>query len=230
MQAVILAAGKGTRMQPLTYDMPKAMLPVKGKPVLEYVLDFLPEEIDEVIIVINHLGDQIKSYFGDEWKGRKIKYVVQEKLNGTGGAVYACKDLITGKFMVVMGDDLYHRKSILKNMLAYDLAVLSYEVEDPSRFGVLKTDENGNLVEIIEEPHVIKEKSLIGTNTFVLNKEFFKYKLVPKKIGDVEFGLPQTLASMAKDYPVKILTTDRWITIGYPEDIPKAEEALDRFI
>ena len=63
MQAIILAAGKGTRMRPLTYDMPKAMLPVKGKPVLEYTISFLPEEIDEIIIVINHLGDQIKNYF-----------------------------------------------------------------------------------------------------------------------------------------------------------------------
>jgi UDP-N-acetylglucosamine diphosphorylase / glucose-1-phosphate thymidylyltransferase / UDP-N-acetylgalactosamine diphosphorylase / glucosamine-1-phosphate N-acetyltransferase / galactosamine-1-phosphate N-acetyltransferase len=229
MQAVILAAGKGTRMQPLTYDIPKAMLPVKGKPVLEYVFDFLPEEIDKVIIVINHLGDQIKKHFGNEWKGRKIEYVVQEELNGTGGAVYACKDHVSGKFMVVMGDDLYHRRDLLRNMLEYDLAILAYEIEDSTRFGILVTDENGNLTEIIEAPHA-PGRALTSTNAFVLNEKFFDYDLVPAKTGSVEFGLPQTLASMAKDYPVKILTTDRWITLGFPKDIQKAEEALDKFI
>ena len=140
MQAVILAAGKGTRMRPLTYDMPKAMLPVKGKPVLEYTIDFLPEEIDEVIIVINHLGEQIKNYFGDEWKGRKIKYVVQEKLNGTGGAIHSCRNLIRGKFMVVMGDDLYHKNDLAK-IAKEELAIMAKDLDNAERFGIFEIDE-----------------------------------------------------------------------------------------
>lgn len=226
MQAVILAAGKGTRMRPLTYDIPKAMLPVKGKPILEYTIDFLPKEIDEVVIVINHLGEQIKNYFGEEWKERKIEYVMQEKLNGTGGALHTCKDYISGKFMVVMGDDLYC-KSDLKNILNYELGILAYEVEDSTRFGVLKTDAEGNLTEIVEKPK-LKERALISTNAFVLNKKFFDYDLVP--VSETEFGLPQTLASMAKDYPVKILIADHWLPVGYPEDIKKAEEVIDKFV
>jgi len=228
MQAVILAAGKGTRMQPLTYDIPKAMLPIKGKPVLEYTLDFLPEEIDEVIIVINHLGDQIKNYFGDEWKGRKIKYITQETLNGTGGAVRICKDLVKGKFMVVMGDDLYY-KNDLKKLLDYDLAILACEVEDSARFGILETNESGDLIEIIEAPHA-EGRALTSTNAFILNEKFFDCELVPKKIGDIEFGLPQMLAKMAKEYPVKILRSTRWFPIGFPEDLTKAEEVIDKFI
>ena len=228
MQAVILAAGKGTRMQPLTYDIPKAMLPIKGRPVLEYTIDFLPEEIDEIIIVINHLGDQIKSYFGDEWKGRKIKYVVQEKLNGTGGAVYICKDLVKGKFMVVMGDDIYYKKD-LKELLNYDLAILACEVEDSTRFGILIVNENGELIEIIEAPHA-EGRALTSTNAFILNEKFFDCELVPKKVEDIEFGLPQMLAKMAKEYPVKILKSTHWFPIGFPEDLEKAEEALDKFL
>ncbi|HOW60824.1 MAG TPA: nucleotidyltransferase family protein [Candidatus Moranbacteria bacterium] len=226
MQAVILAAGKGTRMQPLTYDIPKAMLLVKEKPILEYTINFLPEIVDEVIIVINHLGDQIQKYFGDEFNGRKIKYVVQEKLNGTGGAVHTCKDLLKGKFMVVMGDDLYYKED-LKDLLNYELAILAFEVEDSTRFGVLKTDESGHLIEIIEKPQ-LKEKALISTNAFVLNEKFFDYDLVP--ISETEFGLPQTLAKMAQDYPVKILQALQWLPVGYPEDIKKAEEVIDKFI
>ena len=71
MQAVILAAGKGTRMRPLTYDIPKPMLPIKGKPVLEYTLSFLPDDIDEVIIVVNYLGKHIKKYFGGRVERKK---------------------------------------------------------------------------------------------------------------------------------------------------------------
>ena len=228
MQVVILAAGKGTRMQPLTYDMPKAMLQIKGKPVLEYTIDFLPEEIDEVIIVINHLGNQIKNYFGDKWKGRKIKYVVQEKLNGTGGAVRTCKDLVKGKFMVVMGDDIYYKKD-LKKLLDYDLAILACEVEDSTRFGILQINENGDLIEIIEAPHA-EGRALTSTNAFILNEKFFDCEMVPKKVGDTEFGLPQMLARMAKDFPVKIIKATEWFPIGFPEDLAKAEEALDKFI
>jgi len=228
MQAVILAAGKGTRMRPLTYDIPKAMLPVKGKPVLEYTIDFLPEEINEIIIVINHLGDQIKNYFGDEWKGRKIKYVMQEKLNGTGGAVKICQDLVKGKFMVVMGDDLYHKDDLAK-LAKEELAIMAKDFDDAERFGIFETDENGNLVNIIESPHNLKS-GLINIGAYVLNEKFFDCEMVPKKTGDIEFGLPQALAKMAKEYPVKIVKATHWLPIGFPEDIQKAEEVIDKFI
>jgi len=227
MQAVILAAGKGTRMRPLTYDIPKAMLLVKGKPVLEYTLDFLPEEINEVIIVINYLGDQIKNYFGDEWKGRKIKYVVQEKINGTGGAVHACKNLLLDNFLVINGDDFY-RKEDFKKMLDNDLSVLAFEIENPKRFGILKMDSQGNLVDIVENKTGIAGKHLINTGTYKLNKKFFDYDLVP--ISETEFGLPQTMMQMAKDFPVKIVKTTEWFPLGFPEDLVKAEEVIGKFI
>lgn len=226
MQAVITAAGKGTRMKPLTYKTPKAMLPLKGRPILEYTIDFLPSSVNEIIITVNHLRDQIISHFGDEYKGRKIKYVVHEKLDGTGAAVHECRDLIKEKFLVIMGDDIYHRDD-LEKMARQDLAVLSYEVEDSSQFGVLKIDENGNLIEIMERPHP-PEYKLVNTAAYTLNKKFFDYDLVP--ISDTEFGLPQTLAVMAKDYPVKILKASKWQTIGNPDDYKKAEKVIDEFL
>lgn len=225
MQAVILAAGKGTRMQPLTYDIPKPMLPINGTPVLEHTLNFLPEEIDEVIFVINYLGKHIKKHFGEEWKGRKIKYVFQEELNGTGGALHTCKSLMREKFLVVMGDDLYYKKD-LEKMLGEDLAILAQEVDDPSRFGVLKTDGNGKLIEIVEKPKM-EGAGLVSTNAFVLTKKFFDYDLV--SVSDSEYGLPQTLAVMAKDYPVKVMKTTRWMAVGRPEDLEKAQTEIEKF-
>ncbi|MFA5926350.1 MAG: nucleotidyltransferase family protein [Parcubacteria group bacterium] len=225
MQAVIMAAGEGTRMRPLTYKTPKPMLFIKGKPILEWTLSFLPDEIDEVIIVVNYLSDQIKNYFGGVWKGRKIKYVVQKELNGTGGALHACKNLAKGKFLVVMGDDLYYKKD-LKDMIKESLAVLAQEVDDPSRFGVLKTDEEGKLVEIVEKPKM-EGDAFVSTNAFMLNDKFFDYELV--RITGKEFGLPQTLAVMAKDYPVKVMKTTRWMAIGNPQDLEKAQTEIEKF-
>lgn len=227
MQAVILAAGKGTRMRPLTYDIPKGMLPLKGKPILEYIFSSLPEEVDEVIIVVNYLGQYIQEYFGTEYKGRKIHYILQEVLNGTGGAVHSCKHLLKDKFLVLMGDDLYLKDDI-ERMVENGLSVLAYEIENPKRFGVLKMDEEGNLVDIVENKSEMKGKHLINTGTYMLNKKFFDYDLVP--ISETEFGLPQTMMKMAKDYPVKIVKATEWFPIGFPEDLPKAEEAIDKFI
>lgn len=226
MQAIILAAGKGTRMRPLTYDIPKPMLPVLEKPILEYTLSFLPKEIDEVIFVVNYLGDHIQKYFGNKFGGRRITYVKQETLNGTGGAVHCCKDLIRENFLVLMGDDLYHRNDLIE-MIEFPFAILALEVDDCSKFGVFKIDKNQHLVDIIEKP---KEggKGLANIGAYVLNKKFFDYPLV--SVSKTEFGLPQTLALMAQDENIKILTARDWFPIGNPEDLGKAEEAVKRFI
>jgi bifunctional UDP-N-acetylglucosamine pyrophosphorylase/glucosamine-1-phosphate N-acetyltransferase len=225
MQAIILAAGKGTRMRPLTYDIPKPMLPISGKPILEYTLSFLPKEIDEVIFVVNYLGEHIKKYFGNEFGGRKITYVTQETLNGTGGAVTSCKDEIKDKFLVLMGDDLYHRDD-LSEMIKYPFSILALEVDDCSRFGVFKIDDKYHLVDIVEKP---KDggKGLANIGAYVLNKRFFDYPLVA--ISETEFGLPQTLAKMAQDEDIKILRAHDWHPIGNPDDLEKAEEAIKRF-
>lgn len=229
MQAVILAAGKGTRMRPLTYDIPKPMLPLKGRPIIEHTMSFLPNCVDEIIIVINYLGKHIEDYFGSEYNGKKITYVFQENLNGTGGALHSCKDVLRDKFMVVMGDDLYHRDD-LERISRQDLAVLAFEAEDPRPFGVFQIDGQGNLVSIMEKPQTV-ESNLVNTAAYTLDKRFFDYKLVPLSgVNKDEFGLPQTLVSVAKDYPVKILRAKAWHSIGKPEDLEEAERVLDKFI
>ncbi|MDH4330573.1 MAG: nucleotidyltransferase family protein [Candidatus Moranbacteria bacterium] len=225
MQAVILAAGKGTRMKELTKNSQKTMLEVGGKPVLAHKLDAMPEEIDEVIFIVGYFADQIRDYFGDEYNEMKIKYAVQEELNGTAGAIHAAKDILGERFMVMMGDDLYHPKD-LKNILKNDLAILAHEAENPIGFGVFDIDENENLISIVEK-NEDPERKLINTGLYVLNKKFFDYDMVP--ISDTEFGLPQTLVVMAKDYPVKIERAKLWQPIGNPDELKKAEEVLEQF-
>ena len=226
MQIVILAAGRGTRMKDLTDNVPKPMLEINNKPILAYKLEALPEEINEVIFVIGYLGNQIQQYFGDFYGGRNISYVVQEVLNGSGGALELAKDLLKNDFLVMMGDDLYMKNDI-QEIMKHDLAVLGLEVDEPNRFGIIHLSELGNLVGVIEKPE-ISGPALANIALYKLNKKFFDYPLV--SIGKGEFGLPQTLALMAREFPVHVEKASGWFPIGNPEDLEKAIDVIDKFI
>lgn len=232
MQAVILAAGRGVRMADLTNDTPKSMLKIKDRPILEYILANLPDEISEVVIIIGYKGDLIKTYFGEEYKGKKIKYVVQEDLNGNAAALHLTREFLGEKFLVLNGDDLYQKSDLEKLTNCEPLAFLAKELDEPGRFGVIKTDNDGNLLEIIESGTPRDESiKLVNIGAYLLNKNFFNYPLVKKstKIDEKEFGLPQTLATMNKDYKIKVEKANFWQSLGYPEDILKAEEIIHRF-
>src|SRR3989338_3796895 len=136
MQAVILAAGKGTRLRPLTFKTPKPMVLLNGKPILERTLHQLPKEIDEVIMVIGYLGNKIKKYFGSNFAGKRIKYVVQKEQLGTFHALKQAKKFLKNEFLILMADDIYSKKDLI-NLAKNEQAVLAREVSGPSeKFGV----------------------------------------------------------------------------------------------
>ncbi len=212
-------------MKHLTADVPKPMLKIKGKPILEHKLNALPKEISEIIFIIGYKGEHIMNHFKKEFDGRKITYVFQHNLNGTGGALHLAKSRLDKKFLVMMGDDLYSKKDI-KKLMKHDLAVLGYEVGNPNLFGIIKTNKKGYVESIVEKPKHSKDK-LANIGLYVLTKKFFDYDLVP--VGSGEFGLPQTLASMAKDFNIKLEKASQWFPIGTPEDLKKAEEIIHKF-
>ena len=226
MQCIILAAGKGVRMGKLTENCPKSMLPIAGRPKLEHSLRMLPDAVTEVILVVGYLGGVIRKHFGTEFDGKMIRYVEQQELNGSGGAIHLVKNMVEGKFLVCMGDDLY-RKADLERMLQNNLAVLACEVEDSSQFGVLETDEEGTLVGIIERPHSAQH-TLVNTGAYVLNKHFFEYPLV--SISDTEYGLPQTLTQMRNTYAIVVERTTTWFPIGDPEALLAAQLKINDFL
>ncbi len=226
MQAVILAAGRGKRMKNLTDEIPKPMLKLKGKPILEHKIKMLPEEIDEIIFVIGYCGDYIIRYFKHYYCGRRIIYVYQHNINGTGGALHLARSVLKDRFLVIMGDDLYCKKD-LNRLLKHHLAILGREVKDVSQFGIIKTNKAGNMIDVIEKPKKSKDK-LANVGVYMLNKKIFDYELV--SIGNGEFGLPQTLAKMAKKHKIKVERATGWHPIGKPEDLASAEKALPGFI
>jgi NDP-sugar pyrophosphorylase family protein len=227
MQIVILAAGRGVRMGDLTVETPKPMLEIQGKPILAHKIEALPEGVDEVIIVVGYLRDQIQRYFKDEYAGRKIRYVIQEKLEGTGGAIHLAKEILRDDFLVMMGDDLYMKGDIEK-MTKHDLALLGFEIMNPKSFGVISLDEKGNLRETRENKN-IEGIALVNTGLYKLNRKFFDYPLV-KLDGKEEFGLPQGLALMAEVHTVHVERASSWFPIGNPEDLEKAQTLIEKFI
>lgn len=225
MQVVILAAGNGKRMGNLTKKVPKPMLKIKGKPILEHKINALPKEIDEVVLVIGYQGGQIMNYFKKSFGGRKIQYFFQKELNGTGGALHLVKSVLNDRFLVMMGDDLYHKRDVRK-MMKHELAVLAHAVDNPGNFGVLKANRKGYLVDIVEKSKNSKNQ-LVNAALYALTREFFEYDLV--SIGQGEFGLPQTLVKMAGKHRIKVEKATLWHPIGFPEDLEKAEKIIHKF-
>jgi len=223
MQLIILAAGRGTRMKHLTENMPKPMLSVLGNNLIEHKLSVLPPEIDEVIIVIGYLGDKIKAYFGDNFKGKKIQYVNQTELLGTMMALKQSESLITGKFMVMMGDDLYSKEAITK-CLKYPWAVLVKKMETSGKGALVVVDKDKHITDIVEGTE-LQKGMLNNAGLYVLEPDIFKYPLV--QIPSGEFGLPQTLVKAAKDFEINVVELkDGWLQITNPEDLAKVEKIM----
>ncbi len=227
MKAVILAAGRGTRMGSLTDDCPKPMLPILGRPKLAYTVEQLPDCVDEVIFVIGYLGEQIKAFFGNQYHGMTIRYVTQKKLNGTGGAVMLVQSLVGDEpFLVLMGDDLYRKKD-LEKMLMYDFALLAYESDDAEAFGLVTIDAKNLLQSVIERPHP-HVCGLVNTGAYVLSQAYFDMELCA--ISDTEYGLPQTLVAARTSFPVHVVITTQWFPIGTPEALVQAQEVIKNIL
>lgn len=225
MQAVILAAGRGVRMGPLTENTPKPMVRLLGKPLLEWKLESLPESITEVIVTVGYLGEQIKDYFGEVWQGKKMTYVHQEVLNGTGGSLQLVQEYLHDHFLVTMGDDLYVKED-LEKLAALPYAILGLQTNEAEKFGLLEVNEEQKMISVIERPHG-HQTGFINTGAYMLGPEIFQVPLVP--ITETEFGLPQALATLTSQTPVAVLTATAWQPIGCPEDIPKGEEFIRRY-
>ncbi len=239
MKLVILAAGRGTRMGALTDVLPKPMLVVNGKNLIEHKLDVMPSEVDEVILVVGYLKEKIISHFGDSYikkdsnnsqKEIKITYVDMPELTGTGGALWLCKDLFTTpdeKFLVLMGDDIYGETDI-QNSLKHDWVIGVIEVPDMRSGGKVVFDENHRITGIIEGNHA-GEVGYANTGLYVLTPKIFSYNLVKKSSNpaETEYGLPQTILAAKDDRHISAVQIKTWIQVTSPEDIVRSEEILN---
>jgi len=234
MRALILAAGKGTRLNPLTVTRPKHLLPIAGKPLLARTLKVLSDVgLRDIGIVVHYYADKIKEIFknGDEY-GVNIEYIYQELLNGTGGAVEVAKDFLREDTCLIVYGDVTLDKTILEKFIEFfeneqpDALILGVRVSNPEEFGVLITKGN-MLVNILEKPKGIEVKSnLINAGVYL-----FKPKILEalKRIGYSSRGekeLTDALKILSREGKVLVFDggSDWWYDIGRPWDLIDANK------
>ncbi len=223
MQAVILAAGEGKRLRPLTENIPKPLVPVGGRPILEYTLSILPPEIDEVIMVIGYRGDAIVDHFGKSFGKLKLTYVEQPAPLGTGDALRrAAPFLRPGPFLILHADDLYHPQDLI-NCIRSGPSILVKENPTPERFGVCLIDKNDRLLGILEK-RPSPPTNLVNVGVYFLNHTIFD--VPPILLPNGEHNLAEQIGVLAEREPIYITRARFWHPIGYPEDVEKAGQWL----
>ncbi len=227
MQTVVLAAGEGTRMRPLTAAKPKPMLPVAGRPLLEHTLDRAADAgADKFVVVVGYEADQVRSRFGAEHKGVELDYAVQAEQRGTADAVRAAATLLDdAPFVVLNGDALYDQQS-LRTLYQSGPAVGSYRVDNPSSYGVLQTDstDHQRVTGVVEKP-ANPESNLINTGSYVFPaaaKELLNVDTSER--GELE--LTDVLEAVCNQYEVTAIPFNRWLDVGRPWELLAANEWL----
>lgn len=220
-QAVILASGKGVKMRPFTYELPKSMLPVKGRPILGYTIDLLRDaNIRDIIIVVSHLSDKIRTYFGDGSKfGVSIRYIEESKPTGTASSLRKVKAHIhKDPFVLLYGDvladiDLHDFISVHENSDA--LATIALKTtHEPGVYGVVKLKGN-RVVKFTEKPLQSAESSaLINAGVMILDSSIFS-SFPPARGAMLERDVLEKLTSTERvfGYPF----AGAWYDVGTPE-------------
>jgi len=206
-------------MRPLTEALPKPMIDVQGKPIVEYVISALPSHVTEIILVTGYKEEAVSNYFGGSFHGKRISYVKKVEPRGTGYALQKARPFLTSKcFLLLNGDDLYHPKDIAVSALERPTVFVATS-QNPERFGVCLLNEKGHLARIIEKP---KEppSNLVNTGSYVLNHEIFD---VPVPIlPNGELNLAEQIGNWAMRRPVYVHQARFWNPINTLEELEDA--------
>ena len=209
MQTVILAAGSGTRMQPLTGKTSKVMLPIANKPMLAWLIDTMRTVSDEIILVINKDQSDIQKAFPD------CKFVVQKNKLGTADALRYAEGMVSGKFIVKNGDELIDEEDLRKFSESPPYTVACFRVKEPWRFGVFSLNE-GKIVDIVEKPER-PPSNLINAGMYLADERIFDAIRNTPVSDRGEYEITDTWKMMIQsgiDYKPFVLS--KWNTIGYP--------------
>tara|TARA_Y100000310_G_scaffold344704_1_gene458905 strand:+ start:5533 stop:6213 length:681 start_codon:yes stop_codon:yes gene_type:complete len=223
MQAVILAAGKGTRMRPLSSKLPKPLLQIGGQRILEHTMDQLHGIVDEVILVVGYRGGLVQKSFRDNYKGMKVTYVWQKEQLGTGHAAQKAIPYLKGPFLLLYGDDMYFRSDILE-VIQYCPSLLLGKTKNASQFGVVQT--KGKWVKDIVEKPKNPRSSFVNAGVYYLDPSIFRLKLKKSKRGEYEFT-DYIKYLLKKGKRIAFHVTNRWQPISNPEHLQEARLTLN---
>ncbi|MDD2837063.1 MAG: sugar phosphate nucleotidyltransferase, partial [Methanothrix sp.] len=210
MQAIILAAGEGSRMRPLTANQPKVMLPVAGKPLLEHIIQRAARAgVDRFVLVVGYKGMSVRSYFGDGSRlGVKIDYADQDKQLGTGHALMAAQEKAEDHFLVLNGDVLPDEAS-LREMARSSIAVSAIEVDDPRRYGVFLA--KGDIFKSVVEKSANPPSNLANAGIYIFKKNIFEAMRSAPLSERGEFELTDGLNLLASQEEIRIIRLKSWL-------------------
>jgi len=234
MKGVILHAGHGTRLRPLTHTGPKQLLPIANKPMSNYCVETLIQAgINEIVFIIGGIGaEKVKEFYGDGEKfNAKFSYIKQDYPKGIAHAISLCKNFINGeKFIVFLGDNIIN-KDISTYILNFqksnvEASLLLCEVDNPSQFGIAEI-KNNKIIKIVEKPKN-PATNLAVTGIYCLTSHIFEIinKLKPSWRNELEIAdALQMLIEEEKELTFEMIT-DFWKDTGTPKDIIQANKKI----
>ena len=234
MQAVVLAAGEGTRLRPLTEDKPKVLVEVDGKPLIEDVFDnLLSIGVTELIVVVGYMKERIIERYGDSYEGVPITYAHQREQLGLAHAILQAEPHVDEEFVLMLGDNVFRANlgDVInrQNEQRADAAFLVEEVpwEEASRYGVLDTNEYGEVIEVMEKPDD-PPSNLVMTGFYTFTPAIFHACHLVQPSDRGEYELPDAIDLLIQSgRTIDAIRMDGWrIDVGYPEDRERAEEWL----
>lgn len=235
MKAIILSAGEGSRMRPLTLTKPKTMLPVAGKPIIQYNIESLKANgITDILLIVRYKEEMVRDYFGDGSEfGVNITYKTQKDFLGTANAISYGEDFIDDSLIVLNGDIILDDEiinEIIKkyNYMAPDTLMVLTEVDDPSAFGVVEI-EDGNIKSIVEKPKREEAPSnLVNAGIYIFNNDIFD-KISKTELSERgEYEITDSLSMQIADGKQVIghKTDKDWIDVGRPWELIEVNEEL----
>jgi UDP-N-acetylglucosamine diphosphorylase/glucosamine-1-phosphate N-acetyltransferase len=221
MQTVILAAGQGTRMRPLTDSVPKPMLPVGSRPLVAHTADAAVDAgASELIIVVGYEADAVREFFGAEYRGVPITFAEQDKQRGTADAVRAARPYLDGPFAVLNGDNLYEPADI-ETLFDTAPGIAAIRVDEPSNYGVLSTD-GTQVTEVVEKP-ANPPSNLANAGAYAFPAEA-KAWLDVDESDRGEYELTDVVSRTIDETDVTAVELDRWLDVGRPWELLEANE------
>lgn len=211
MEAVIMAAGLGTRLRPHTEKVPKPLLPVQGRPILDWIIAALPKNVDRLVVVVNYLAEQIEEYLGQQKHITTWVTVRQEVPRGTGDAFRSCFPHLKGnKFLVMNADDLFAAAD-LEILCQHDAGLLVHPVTTPKQFGIAFRKPDGTLEKLVEKPDLEgTQLANVGVYLFPRSVMDLELKLSPRG----EYEITDYVSQLATKGAVHVVPAKFWLPIG----------------
>ena len=223
MDAIIMAAGLGTRLRPHTLTTPKPLLSVQGRPILDWIIAALLPPVDRLVVVVNYLAEQIEDYLGHQTHVANWSVVRQEQPLGTGNALMVCAgSIISDRVLVLNGDDIYSAHD-LAELATKPAGLLAHPVDEPKKFGIVFPRPDGTLERLMEKPD-LNGTQLANIGAYLFPKRVFDIEL-PRSPPRASTKITDAVSALARAAIFHVVKATFWLPIGTTEAWEAAQGA-----